>query len=204
MRRPAQLSVLAVMVVGLVATAVSLVACSKSDTAVPREHAYPRIALYDTVYRVVRVSSVSFEVNADAELDTRSTACDIHYPRYNATIYVGVAAVKPENGTIAQHWANRLQRMALNLDGVPAHYGDVETQHGCVARLVIADGLTATPVQGLYADTVSGIVVSAAAFMHDGTLMQRGPAAVDSLRPVTEALTADMIRLLRTIRLFRR
>ena len=34
--------------------------------------------------------------------------------------------------------------------------------------------------------------------------MQRGPAAVDSLRPVTEALTADMIRLLRTIRPFRR
>lgn len=200
MRRPAQLSVLAVMVVGLVATAVSLVACSKSDTTVPREHAYPRIALCDTVYRVVRVSSVSFEVNADAELDIRSTACDIHYSRYDATIYVGVAAVKPENGTIAQHWANRLQRMALNLDGVPAHYGDVETQHGCVARLVIADGLTATPVQGLYADTVSGIVVSAAAFMHDGTLTQRGPAAVDSLRPVTEALTADMSRLLRTIR----
>ncbi len=202
MRRPAQLSVLAVMVVGLVATAVSLVACSKSDTAVPREHAYPRIALYDTVYRVVRVSSVSFEVNADAALDTRSTACDIHYPRYNATIYVGVAAVKPDS--IAAHRANRLQRMALNLDGVPAHYGDVEASEGSLARLVIADGLSATPVQALYADTVNGIVVSAAAFMHDGTLMQRGPAAVDSLRPVTEALTADMIRLLRTIRPFRR
>lgn len=201
MRRPAQLSVLAVMVVGLVATAVSLVACSKSDTAVPREHAYPRIALCDTVYRVVRVSSVSFEVNADAELDTRSTACDIHYPRYNATIYVGVAAVNPDS--IAAHRANRLQRMALNLDGVPAHYGDVEASGGSLARLVIADGLSATPVQGLYADS-GGIVVSAAAFMHDGTLAQRGSAAVDSLRPVTEALTADMLRLLRTIRPLRR
>lgn len=189
------------MVVGLVATAVSLVACSKSDTAVPREHAYPRIALCDTVYRVVRVSSVSFEVNADAELDTRSTACDIHYPRYNATIYVGVAAVNPDS--IAAHRANRLQRMALNLDGVPAHYGDVEASGGSLARLVIADGLSATPVQGLYADS-GGIVVSAAAFMHDGTLAQRGSAAVDSLRPVTEALTADMLRLLRTIRPLRR
>lgn len=203
MRRPAQLSVLAVMVVGLVATAVSLVACSKSDTAVPREHAYPRITLNDTVYRVVEVSSVCFDVNVDAEVSVRDGACDIHYSRYDATIYVGVAAVKPENGTIAAHWANRLQRMALNLDGVPAHYGDIEMPHGCVARLVIADGLTATPVQGLYADS-GGIVVSAAAFMHDGTLAQRGSAAVDSLRPVTEALTADMLRLLRTIRPLRR
>lgn len=184
----------------IVAVAAALAACSHGDTAVPRPHAYPRIALNDTVYRAVEVSSVRFDVNVDAEVSVRDGACDIHYSRYDATIYVGVAAVKPENGTIAQHWANRLQRMALNLDGVPAHYGDIETPHGCVARLVIADGLTATPVQGLYADTVSGIVVSAAAFMHDGTLTQRGPAAVDSLRPVTEALTADMSRLLRTIR----
>ena len=167
-------------------------------------HAYPRITLYDTVYRAVEVSPVCFDVNDGAEILDRDGACDIHYPRYNAMIYVGVAAVKPENGTVAAHWANRLQRMALNLDGVPAHYGDIEMPHGCVARLVIADGLTATPVQGLYADTVSGIVVSAAAFMHDGTLAQRGSAAVDSLRPVTEALTADMLRLLRTIRPLRR
>lgn len=184
-----------------VAVVAMLVSCSGGgETAVPRPHAYPRITLNDTVYRAVEVSPVGFDVNAEAEVRVRGGACDIHYPRYDATIYVGVAAVKPENGTIAEHWTNRLQRMALNLDGVPAHYGDIEMPHGCVARLVIADGLTATPVQGLYADTVSGIVVSAAAFMHDGTLIQRGPAAVDSLRPVTEALTADMTRLLRTIR----
>lgn len=196
MRHLTHLAVFAAMVT-------ALVACSKSDTAVPREHAYPRITLYDTVYRAVEVSPVCFDVNDGAEILDRDGACDIHYPRYNATIYVGVAAVKPENGTIAEHWANRLQRMALNLDGVPAHYGDIEMPHGCVARLVIADGLTATPVQGLYADS-GGIVVSAAAFMHDGTLAQRGSAAVDSLRPVTEALTADMLRLLRTIRPLRR
>lgn len=180
--------------------AMALVACSKSDTAVPRPHAYPRITLYDTVYRVVNVPPVSFLINAGAEVQSRVGACDIYYPRYNTTIYVGVAAVKPENGTIAAHWANRLQRMALNLDGIPAHYDDVETPDGCVARLVIADGLTATPVQALYADTISGIVVSAAAFMHDGHLGERGAAAVDSLRPVTEALTIDMRHLIATIK----
>lgn len=197
MRHLTHLAVFAAMVT-------ALVACSKSDTAVPREHAYPRITLYDTVYRAVEVSPVCFDVNDGAEILDRDGACDIHYPRYNVTIYVGVAAVKPENGTVAAHWANRLQRMALNLDGVPAHYGDVVTSPGSIARLVIADGLSATPVQGLYADTVSGIVVSAAAFMHDGTPAQRGSAAVDSLRPVTEALTADMTRLLRSIRPLRR
>ncbi len=181
------------------AMVMALVACGKSDTVVPREHAYPRIVLYDTVYRAVEVLPVCFDVNANAEVSGRDGACDIHYPRYDATIYVGVAAVKPESGNIADNLTNRLQRMALNLDGVPAHYGDIEMAHGCMARLVVADGLTATPVQGLYADTVSGVVVSAAAFMHDGTLTQRGPAATDSLRPVTEALTADMMRLLRTI-----
>lgn len=185
-----------------------LAACSgggadTGNAAVPREHAFPRMSLYDTVYHTVKASPVCFEVNAGAEVLCRDGACDIHYPRYNTTVYVGVAAVKPDNGAIAGHWTNRLERMALNLNGVPAHYDDLETPSGSVARLVIADGLTATPVQGVYADTVSGIVVSVAAFMHDGTLAQRGPAAVDSLRPVTEAITCDISRLLRTIRRIR-
>lgn len=187
-----------------VVTVTVLAACSHGDTAVPRPHAYPRITLNDTVYRAVEVSSVCFDVNADAELSVRDGACDIHYPRYDATIYVGVAAVKPESVSFADHLANRMERISLNLEGVSAHYNDIEMPSGSIARLVIADGFSATPIQGLYADTVSGIVVSAAAFMHDGTLAQRGPVAVDSLRPVTESLIADMARLLRSIRRVRR
>ena len=189
----------------LIAAVMMLVACSGGgDTAVPRPHAFPRMSLYGTVYHTIEVSPLSFDVNAAAEIDIRRTACDIHYPRYNATIYVGVAAVKPESGSFADHLANRMERISLNLDGVSAHYNDIEMPSGSIACLVIADGLSATPIQGLYADTVSGIVVSAAAFMHDGTLAQRGPAAIDSLRPVTESLIADMARLLRSIRRVRR
>ncbi len=177
----------------------ALASCSKNpEAAVPRPHAYPRIALYDTAYRVVEAAPVCFDANASAEAECRPGACDIRYPRYGATVYVGIAAVKPENGSMAAHIENRLQRMALNLEGVPSHYAEVAVPPGCVARLVIADGPSATPVQLLYADTVRCIVASAAAFLHDGTL--RGAGAVDSLRPVTGALAADLRRLAATIR----
>ena len=196
MRRPRHIAVTA-----CVLAVAALAGCSKApDTSVPRPRAYPRIALYDTAYRVVEAAPVCFEANAGAEAECRPGACDIRYPRYGATVYVGVTAVRPENGGIAAHIENRLQRMALNLEGVPSHHAEVAVPPGCVARLVIADGPSATPVQLLYADTVRCIVASAAAFLHDGTLRVRGAGAVDSLRPVTDALAADLRRLAATIR----
>lgn len=180
-----------------------LVSCGSGDTSVPRPHAFPRIEMYDTVSRVVDLGYGDIRACAAADIRVKGVgACDIVYPRYGATIYVSIVPAAPDS--LDYHWANRNQRIALNLEGTPAYDAAVSAPAGCVARLVVADGVCVTPVQSVCIDTVRAVVLNATAFMHnplpDATSANVAPSAVDSLRPVVQALTADLRRLVAAFR----
>lgn len=175
-----------------------LVSCGSGDTGVPRPHAFPRVEMYDTVSRVIDLGHGDIRACAAADIHLKGVgACDIVYPRYGATIYVSIVLAAPDS--LDYHWANRNQRIALNLEGVSAHDAAVTAPAGCVARLVVADGVSVTPVQAVCIDTVRYMVLSATAFMHH-PVASDAVGAVDSLRPVIDALTADLHRIVTDFR----
>ena len=93
-----------------------------SSSAVPRRTAYPRIELYDSVYRPVSLTlPVRIMVNDSTTVDIAShsdaaTWIDVRYPRYGATLRLTLSRL--EGDSLLMAIANRRERMALNAGGL--------------------------------------------------------------------------------------
>ncbi len=171
--------------------ALALLSCRQhSDgNATPRRYGFPRIETYDTIYRHITVGPAEICVNAGAETSSpRPGWLDIDYPRYGAKIYVSVSRPDDMDKAIA----NRRQRISLNLGGTKAKTIEFE-QGGYDCLTVESVDAGATPVQFL-AVSADGIMVNATANIPGRTV----PA--DSIRPIVEALTADILRIIPTER----
>ncbi len=162
------------------------------DVAVPRREAFPRIQLYDTAYRAVEGLPLTLSVNVSALTSVAERDgglwVDIVYPRYHATVYVTLTRV--DAVTLPAVMENRLRRMELNRGGEPAEdVEEVESPAGFLASIVAGDAAGLIPMQFISTDherwVVSGAVVMAGATR---------TAARDSVRPVVDALRADLRR----------
>lgn len=166
---------------------------SRDKTPVPRPEAWPRIAIYDSIYQVVDSLPVVFEANASAKIEhTRPGWVNINYPAYASTIYLTVTQTTPAE--IESVVDNRLERMALNI----ADNTDVTQEHivspDFESIMLISPGTRSTPVQFVSTDRRS-TVVSGTAFLHNAGQI----ASTDSVAPVIESLRHDIVHALKNL-----
>lgn len=166
---------------------------SRDKTPVPRPEAWPRIAIYDSIYQVVDSLPVVFEANASAKIEhTRPGWVNINYPAYASTIYLTVTQTTPAE--IESVVDNRLERMALNI----ADNTDVTQEHivspDFESIMLISHGTRSTPVQFVSTDRRS-TVVSGTAFLHNAGQI----ASTDSVAPVIESLRHDIVHALKNL-----
>ena len=194
----------AALFVGLLAIAVwDCTSSGKNDCpAVPRPTAYPRIETYPRTYSDTGFPALTIEANDSAVYDTdyeSRTASGLRwlsivYPKYNATLYctyTPVTAVLPLRQTLD----NREQRMALNAGAEESLLTEFCNGGGISCRLLVTPGGTITPVQFLATDS--------ARFVLSGSLHLKNPdcaPAADSIRPIVEAVEADVTHLLKNLR----
>lgn len=162
-----------------------------NKASVPRRTAYPRLEPYDTATVRHILASIEFDVNTSALLSTpRKDWLDIEYPRYGATLHLS-ARTKLTKNELQYAAANRMERMLLNLGGTAAQQDEFES--GCFNCLLLrASAPVATPVQFLAVDP-DGRMLSGTAAFHGNI----SPA--DSIRPYTEALGDEAMRLLQSL-----
>lgn len=174
-----------------------LYACSgqtpRDKTPVPRPEAWPRIAIYDSIYQTVDSLPVIFEANSSAKIEhTQPGWVNINYPAYNSTIYLTVTETNPAE--IESVVDNRLERMALNI----ADNTDVTQEHivspDFESIMLISPGTRSTPVQFVSTDRRS-TVVSGTAFFHNAGQI----TSTDSVTPVIESLKRDLVHALNNL-----
>lgn len=166
---------------------------SRDKTPVPRPEAWPRIAIYDSIYQVVDSLPVVFEANASAKIEhTRPGWVNINYPAYNSTIYLTVTETNPAE--IESVVDNRLERMALNIsenaDARQEHFVSPEFE----SLMLVSPGTRSTPLQFVATDRRS-TVVSGTAFLHNAGQI----ASTDSVAPVIESLRHDIVHALKNL-----
>lgn len=171
---------------------VLLGACSPGqgdNVAVPRQRAYPRPALPDTMLTAVHTAPLHFLVNAEATIEQpRQDWLDIHYPTLGVTVHTSFAPTTPDK--VEDVMANRMQRLLLNAGSATPRF--TESVNAAGFDIVIAQSETGvTPLQFLATDK-SRWVVSGAARLSAAD----GSASVDSLRPIINAVRRDIERAL--------
>lgn len=173
--------------------ALALAGCVGADhrpTAVPRPRAYPRAELYPEAYSPVEAGGITLMVNDSARVSVSPGGwVDIAYPAYGVTVNCTVTPVC--GATLGSVLDNRSERMALNAGSAYGEITRLTAASGAGATLLESHGAGLTPLQFLATDS-SSWVLSGAATMAD-------VASTDSIRPVIDALRADIIFLLKEL-----
>lgn len=174
-----------------------LYACSgqtpHDKTPVPRPEAWPRIAIYDSIYQTVDSLPIIFEANSSAKIEhTHPGWVNINYPAYKSTIYLTVTETNPAE--IESVVDNRLERMALNIsenaDARQEHFVSPEFE----SLMLVSPGTRSTPLQFVATDRRS-TVVSGTAFFHNAGRI----TSTDSVAPVIESLKRDLVHALNNL-----
>ena len=167
---------------------------SNSDTTpVPRPTAYPRIALYDSVYVAPDSLPCGFEVNASAMVRKSSSKAAsspgsiwlaVEYPLYKAVLHCTFTPV--DRVTVRRLLATRSERMALNLGNNRAEVSELASADGNYYTVVVSTGgVTLTPLQ-FVTEGREWVVSGALRFDADDL-------TPDSIRPVVEAVKQDVL-----------
>lgn len=174
-----------------------LTGCRREERAVPRPVAFPRIEIPAERYVAADSVPMHFEINASASTERReqdeTVWLTITYPGYfpGTAIYCTFTPVTSEN--VDEVIANRTERMALNSGGADSEMTRLTSQGGLDCSMTVTRAGSATPVQFIAAD--NGIVVSGAMYIN----VDAG-FAPDSIAPVVDAVSRDMLHTLKTIR----
>lgn len=179
----------------LLSATIALGSCSgDGSTATPRPTAFPRLAIYDTVYTRLDSLPVSrFEINAGAKAmrqqrggNDGSTWLNVVYPRYadSSVIYVTFTPVTDANRDAVL--ANRTERMAINTGDNDTEITRLTSVGGLECSLVEAMGPTVTPIQ--FIASGRDIVITGAYYI---------ATPGDSVKPYIDAVKADVIHTLK-------
>ena len=185
--------------------AIALASCTGShenssgtQAAIPRRHAYPRIALPDSAFTAIEAKDVTLQVNsavadsiATRNGDNGAQFIDIRYPEQHSAVYITITPVSASS--IAGVIANRMERVGLNLGGSDAEMIDFDNNAGFESKMFVTRADISTPVQFVSTDG-RDIVVSGVAFIADASKEH-----ADSLSPVTAMLRRDILHLLKTL-----
>lgn len=182
------------------ALVVLLNSCDGGGRAVPRPEGYPRIALYEAVYRSDSIGPVIFESNAGTAVTERRQGADgtgwltLAYPRYGAILYL--TASPATASTLGAIIDNRLERISLNIGGATTELTELTGKGGWHGRLTLTPSGSATPLQILATSPRGDCVVSGALFL-EGAATATSP---DSLAPALEAVRDDIIHAVNALR----
>ena len=182
------------------ALVVLLNSCDGGGRAVPRPEGYPRIALYEAVYRSDSIGPVIFESNAGTAVTERRQGADgtgwltLAYPRYGATLYL--TASPATASTLGGIIDNRLERISLNIGGATTELTELTGKGGWHGRVTLTPSGSATPLQIFATSPRGDCVVSGALFL------ERAATATspDSLAPALEAVRDDLIHAVNALR----
>lgn len=179
-------------------TAVAAGCGGKGDKPVPRPQAYPRVEVYSDGYVAADSLPAGFEmargtVVADVKpsADGRSLWANINYPLYDATLHLTFTRVDGDDDMM-EVTDNRLQRMAMNLGDNSAEEITLTNDAGYNAVVLKSHGRVPTPVQ--FVSASPSMVVSGA------VRFSRENLNPDSLAPVVDALTADVVHAIKHMR----
>ncbi|MDE7410815.1 MAG: hypothetical protein K2M94_02115 [Paramuribaculum sp.] len=161
------------------------------DDAVPRPHSYPRLTVYPPLYSSPASLPCHFQVNSHVNLSCTSNYsslwADAEYPMYHATLRCTFTPIKQSQQ--AEIIDNRLQRMGMNLGDNAAEQTDIISADSTFNSILLrSSGPTVTPLQFL--STSPYWVISGALDMPDAA------ANVDSVRPLIDAVYADLVHAL--------
>lgn len=182
------------------ALVVILNSCDGGGRPVPRPEGYPRIALYEAVYRSDSIGPVIFESNAGTAVTERRQGADgtgwltLAYPRYGATLYL--TASPATASTLGGIIDNRLERISLNIGGATTELTELTGKGGWHGRVTLTPSGSATPLQILATSPRGDCVVSGAFFL-EGAATATSP---DSLAPALEAVRDDLIHAVNALR----
>lgn len=199
-------AIIAMSPMWLIAFAASLILsdCSgETQTNMPRQKAYPRIATHDSTFTALASNPIHFEISTAAEvtLDSINTSkvtgensrwINISYKGYNAVIYYTFTPV--DATTINNVLANRDERMALNAGDNPSELTRITNANGFSSRILTTTQSVVTPIQFISTDGKDWVVSGA---VH---LSGMYTADTDSLSPVINVLRRDIIHSLTTIK----
>jgi hypothetical protein len=172
----------------------ALGSCRNSDdsAAVPRPRAYPRVAVYDSIYTAVTEDCPRLELNSACRISSANEGWyTAEYPDYNAMLYITVT--HRQGAELREACDNRIQRIALNLGGNSAETFCFDTD-SAEGRLIRSVESRQMPLQ-FYATDRSGWLVTGALFMPG--VDQSAP--LDSLRPIVNAIERDLRHTLTVI-----
>lgn len=166
-------------------------ATERDETApIPLPRAWPRTALYDTIYAPVR-EDIELNTSALVDVSPDGTRIDAAYLAYRATLYVTDTRTATVGEADAAE-ANRIERMSLNTGGLQSEQTAVTTPAGYRAVLLVTPVGSLTPVQ--FIARAPRRVVSGA------VMLDRVPASADSVAPTLTALRRDLLHLITTLR----
>lgn len=190
---------MALVIIVIANMAILLSHCATSDFVIPKPRAYFRIEPYDTVYREFDKLPLTLMVNDSAQCTlvndsakaSGSEWINIYYPRYKATLYCSYLPVTRKS--LRKHIDNRMQRIILNAgQEIPRNIIFEDTIRNMSASVYFTSSESISPLQFIATDSTS--------YLFSGALYFNDKVKEDSISPVIDYITDDVIYMLQTIK----
>lgn len=193
---------MAVAVIFIAAIAIFLSKCTTDNFIIPKPIAFFRIEPYDTTYTAFTGLPLNIEVNSsaipkfsnDSSNISNNKWINIYYPRYDATIYCSYIPITPS--TLQKHINNRMERISRNANTeVPRNVVFEDLSRHMSASLFFTSAESISPLQFIATDSVN--------YMFSGAVYFTNKVKSDSISPVIDYLTDDVIHMLQNLKINR-
>ena len=190
---------MALVVIVIANMAILLSHCATSDFVIPKPKAYFKIEPYDTVYKQFDKLPLTLMVNdsdkcslvKDSTKDNGSEWINIYYPRYKATLFCSYLPITKES--LQKHIDNRMQRIILNAgQEIPRNIVFQDTIRKMSASVYFTSSESISPLQFIATDSTS--------YLFSGALYFNDKVKGDSISPVIDYITDDVMHMLQTIK----
>lgn len=184
----------------LLCISISVSSCS-SDAPTPRRYAYPRVDTYPQKYSsIVNSADVNIEVNTAVRIVTDSVAdadtrwITLSYPKYKANLYITVNKCNRKS-QLQDVIANRVQRISLNTGGKDFEQVDLQSEADFKSKIFTIRGGSTNPVMFISSNQRNCVVSGSLYFLDSNAV-----AKVDSIAPIIDAVSNDIIHLAKHLR----
>lgn len=190
---------MALVVIVIANMAILLSHCATSDFVIPKPKAYFKIEPYDTAYKQFDKLPLTLMVNDSAKCSlvndsTKANGSEwinIYYPRYKATLFCSYLPITKES--LQKHIDNRMQRIILNAgQEIPRNIVFQDTIRKMSASVYFTSSESISPLQFIATDSTS--------YLFSGALYFNDKVKGDSISPVIDYITDDVMHMLQTIK----
>lgn len=191
---------MAIAIIAIAFMAIILSRCATNNFVIPKPFAFFRIEPYDTIYKPFIGLPINVELNTSSQASfvndtTRAKGnewINVYYPRYKATIYCSYVPVT--RSTIEKHISNRIERIMLNANNtVPRNVVFEDSVNHKSASLFFTPAESITPLQFIATDSIN--------YLFSGAVYFDNKITEDSISPVIDYLTDDIVHLLQNLKI---